>query len=151
MAFSVLPTSYQNAIYPQAAGDVAQILNTLSLYPLAVDGKDFDALSLVFTADVYTNFSAPLNVLTPLTVVKQALNQSLAPVTSQHSYGTQIVEILSECQAKSLSYFTASQFGKGVYYGQVRFRIQSSIVSTYFRKAKEFSSGQSLTRRIPYD
>ena len=46
--------------------DVESIRNTLALYPLSIDGKNFDALSLVFTKDAVANYSEPLNVLTGL-------------------------------------------------------------------------------------
>ena len=114
-----LPSIYANASKSQNADTVAQILNTLSLYPFAIDGKNFAALSLVFTEDVIANYSAPLNILTPLSVVQKSLEQSLAPVNSQHAYGTQAVEVLDSCSARSVSYFTANQFGMGQYAGQV--------------------------------
>ena len=117
---SSLPIAYSKATTPQDPKTVGQILNTLSLYPLAIDGKNFAALSLVFTEDVTTNYSEPLNILTPLATVKVVLEESLRPVISQHSYGTQIVEVLGECEARSVSYFTASHFGVGKYVGQVR-------------------------------
>lgn len=128
---SALPTAYSVASRTQAADSIAQILNTLSLYPLAIDGKDFGALSLVFTADVYTNFSAPLNVLTPLTVVQAGISQALAFVDTQHLYGTQIVDIQNDCQARSVSYFTATHFGRGRYFGQVRELLHSDSPPTY--------------------
>ena len=60
-------------------------------------------------------------MLTPLSAVAEALQQSLAPVTTQHAYGTQVVELLGqrEREARSVSYFTATHFGMGVYEGQV--------------------------------
>jgi len=114
-----VPNLYAPATNSQPADTVAQILNTLSLYPLAIDGKNFPALSLVFAPNVIANFSAPVGVLTPLPAVQKGLEQILAPVDSQHSYGTQIVDVLDDCHVRSVSYFTASQFGKGKYYGQV--------------------------------
>ena len=54
-----------------------------------------------------------------LSNVNAVLQESLAPVDSQHSYGTQAVELVGEAQARSLSYFTASQFGRGEYSGEV--------------------------------
>lgn len=131
--FDLAPTLVL-ATRPQDAVTVTQILNTLSLYPLAIDGKNFPALSEVFAADVITNYSAPLNVLTPLSSVQAALEQSLAPVDTQHAYGTQIVEVLDACRARSVSYFTASHFGKGSYSGQVSVW-HYSLFSSYFLSA----------------
>jgi hypothetical protein len=50
--FYDLPSIYAKATTPQPAATIAQILNTLSIYPLAIDGKNFDALSGIFTEDV---------------------------------------------------------------------------------------------------
>ncbi len=112
--------AYALAAYPQPATDIAQIVNTLALYPLAVDGGNFSALSLVFTEDVVADYPvAGLGLLTPLTVLEQGLAAASANTNSQHAYGTQIVEITGEGQAKSSTYFTATLFGKGKYYGEV--------------------------------
>lgn len=48
-----------------------------------------------------------------------AIEAALATVDTQHAYGTQIVEILGRDQARSVSYFTATHFGRGRFYGQV--------------------------------
>ena len=112
--------AYAPAAYPQPATIIAQIVNTLALYPLAIDGGNFSALSLVFTEDVVADYPvAGLGILTPLSVLEQGLAAASANTTSQHAYGTQIVEITGEGQAKSLTYFTATLFGKGKYYGEV--------------------------------
>ncbi|KAL6722055.1 hypothetical protein ACLMJK_001160 [Lecanora helva] len=133
IAFKDTPKLFANAASRQSADTVAQILNTLSLYPLSVDGKDFDSLSLVFTDDAIVNLSAPLGVATPLSAIKTTIAQSLAPVDSQHAYGTQIVNIVDECRAQSISYFTASQFGRGNYAGQVLYsyaQYQDNLIKT---------------------
>ncbi|KAK3170332.1 hypothetical protein OEA41_009719 [Lepraria neglecta] len=114
----LLPSTYNPSTYPLSATPVAQILNTLSLYPLAIDGKNFSALTLVFTNDIIANYSPPIGVVSGLSNVNAVLQESLAPVDTQHSYGTQAVKLMGEAQARSLSYFTASQFGRGEYYGE---------------------------------
>lgn len=112
--------AYAPAAYPQPASIIAQIVNTLALYPLAIDGGNFSALSLVFTEDVVADYPvAGLGILTPLSVLEQGLAAASANTNSQHAYGTQIVEITGEGQAKSSTYFTATLFGKGKYYGEV--------------------------------
>lgn len=119
--FFSLATSYSRALGPnQGPSTISQIRQTVALYPLAIDGKNFAALSLVFTPDVVANYSAPLNVLTGLSTVQATLKQSLMYTDTQHSYGTQVIEVLEGgCTAKSVTYFTATHFGKGKYYGQV--------------------------------
>ncbi|RDW74771.1 hypothetical protein BP6252_05913 [Coleophoma cylindrospora] len=99
--------------------DVETIRRTLSRYSLAIDGKNFAALSLIFTSNAVANYSAPLNVLTPLTTIQSALEASLMPVTTQHLLGTQFIDILSPTSAFSVSYFTATHFGKDVYLGEI--------------------------------
>lgn len=120
--FSLLPTTYTPATHPQPATLIAQILNTLSLYPLAIDGKNFSALSLVFTENIIANYSPPIGVVSGLSNLMAVLQNSLAPVDSQHSYGTQVVIVEGDGEegtARSLSYYTASQFGRGKHYGEV--------------------------------
>ena len=112
--------AYASAAYPQPATDIAQIVNTLALYPLAIDGRNFSALSLVFTEDVIADYPiAGLGILTPLTMLEQSIVAASVNFNSQHAYGTQIVEITGEGQAKSLTYVTATLFGKEKYYGEV--------------------------------
>ena len=112
--------AYALAACPQPATEIAQIVNTLALYPLAVDGGNFSALSLVFTEDVGAYYPAGgLGLLTSLSVLEQGIAAASANTNSQHLYGTQIVEITGEGQAKSLTYFTATLFGNGIYYGEV--------------------------------
>ena len=118
-AFSLAP-SYSAALLHQDLTAELQIRDTLSLYPLAIDGKNFAALDLVFTPDVVANYSPPLNVLTPLANVITALNESLRPVTTQHLLGTQIIDVRpGACEARSLTYYTASHFGTRDFYGEV--------------------------------
>ena len=119
--FFSLATSYPRATGPnQDPSTLSQIRSTLALYPLAIDGKNFAALSRVFTPDVVANYSAPLNVITGLSTVQAVLKQSLMYIDTQHSYGTQVIEVLAGgCTAKSVTYYTATHFGKGKYYGQV--------------------------------
>ena len=112
--------AYASAAYPQPATDIAQIVNTLALYPLAIDGRNFSALSLVFTEDVIADYPiAGLGILTPLTMLERSIVAASVNFNSQHAYGTQIVEITGEGQAKSLTYVTATLFGKEKYYGEV--------------------------------
>ena len=117
--FSSTPAVYNTATRPQSANTIAQILNTLSFYPLAIDGKAFSALSLVFTDKIVANYSAPIGVVSGLSNISAVIESSLAPVDTQHSYGTQVVQVLGDERARSLSYFTASHFGREKYYGEV--------------------------------
>lgn len=118
--FHSLPISYPLSLKLQDADTQDQIRNTLAHYPLAIDGKNFDALGLVFTTDAVANYSAPLFVLSGLEDIKKVLQGSLAPVLSQHMYGTQLIEIeQGRKTAKALTYYTASHFGVGNATGKV--------------------------------
>ena len=113
------PKVFAPSAEPQDPTALAQIANTLALYPLAIDGKDLSQLKNVFFADAVANYSAPIGVLKSLPVIEKTLGPLLAPVTTQHHLGTQVIDLLpGGCKARSLTYFTASQFGKGKYEGE---------------------------------
>ena len=117
-----LPASYAAASLPADSTVQLQIHNTLALYPLAVDGKNFAALNRIFTCDVVANYSAPLNVIIGLYSLQAVLNESLSYVITQHSLATQVIDVLKGGRAaKSVTYFTATHFGQGNYIGQVLF------------------------------
>lgn len=118
IALSAVPNSCTPEVYTDA-GTIEAIRNTLAIYPFAIDGKNFDALSKVFTTNAVANYSAPLNVLTPLSTIQSVLQTSLACVTTQHLLGTQWIDIISPVSAKSVTYFRAAHFGKGQTEGQV--------------------------------
>ncbi|KAJ5514504.1 hypothetical protein N7463_004056 [Penicillium fimorum] len=112
IAPSSLPGTYTSEPNTDAS-TVEAIRSTLALYAFAIDGKDFSALSKVFTADAVANYSAPLNVLTPLENIQSVLGTSLGCVTTQHMYGTQRIDVLSPKTAKSVTYYRAAHFGTG--------------------------------------
>jgi hypothetical protein len=114
-----LPTLVPGTSFQADPYDVEAIRNTLSHYPLAIDGKNFAALGLVFTLNAVANYTAPLGVLTPLSNIEAVLGASLATVTTQHLLGTQVIDILSPTTAFSVTYFQASHFGTGIYSGEV--------------------------------
>lgn len=86
-----------------AQDDYNAIRNTLAHYPLAIDGKQFSDLSLVFTPDAVANYSAPLNVLTGLPMIESVLEADLRPVSTHHSYGTQLIEVYSNRTADTVT------------------------------------------------
>ena len=93
---TLLPAALASSHIPSSAATTAivSLQQTLALYPLAIDGKNFSALSAVFTQNVVANYSAPLNVLYGLEAVEAALQASLAPVTTQHGLSTFSVQNL---------------------------------------------------------
>lgn len=115
--FFSLPTLVANAPRTANPAAVEAIRNTLAFYPLAIDGKNFDALSQIFTTDAVANYSAPLNVLKTLSTIQSVLQSSLAAVTTQHAFATQLIDLLSPNSAFSVTYFTATHFGQGPFLG----------------------------------
>ncbi|KFX90165.1 hypothetical protein V490_06615 [Pseudogymnoascus sp. VKM F-3557] len=109
-----LPTLITKDKFKADSQSIEAIRATLALYPLAIDGKNFDALSRIFTKDAVANYSAPLNVLTSLSTIQSTLKSNLNPVTTQHSYGTQLIDIISPDSAFSVTYYTATHFGRGL-------------------------------------
>jgi hypothetical protein len=87
------------------------IRSVLSLYPFAVDGKNFEIFDRIFTQDVRTNYSAPINVLVGLDQVKAVIAQGLDNfAATHHSYGTQYIANCGRGSAISVTYFTASHY-----------------------------------------
>jgi ketosteroid isomerase-like protein len=113
-----LPTLISTENVEVNTRNIEAIRATLALYPLAIDGKNFDALSRIFAQDAVANYSAPLNVLSPLSTIQSVLKSSLNPVTTQHSFGTQLIDILSQDSAFSVTYYTATHFGRGIFEGK---------------------------------
>jgi hypothetical protein len=99
--------------------DIDSIRNTLALYPLSIDSKNFAGLALVFTPDAVANYGQPLGVLNGLSEIQQTLSTALANVLSQHSLTTQHITLLDNNNATATTYVIASEFGVGVYNGQL--------------------------------
>lgn len=98
----------------QDAVIIEQIRNTASIYPLIIDSQAFDQLTLVFTQDVWANYSTGVGVLDGIANVTAALSASLEYVETQHHLGTQVIDIdPSGSYARSLTYYRAVHFRKG--------------------------------------
>lgn len=120
ISFFSLPTDFPPPAREDAA-NIEAIRNTLALYPFCIDGKNFAALSNVFTTNAVANYSAPLNVLMPLSTIESVPSSSLACVTTQHNFGTQLINIISPYVAESITYYRAAHFGTGALAGQVAY------------------------------
>ena len=119
----IIPLSELTTVFSDPSGtqnpeDYVQIRNTAMLYPLHMDGKNFD-LGDLFTDNVVANLSQG-PIVNGLPALEGALQASLAAVTSHHDLGTQYINIAdSGCTAASITYFHASLLGVGPSYGQV--------------------------------
>lgn len=87
------------------------IREVLALYVLAVDGRNWDGLDAVFVPDVQASYPAPTGNFTSLQAIKTGLAAGLDPFAStEHVYGTQIVNVCSADAAVSVTYVVANQF-----------------------------------------
>lgn len=119
VSFSALPTIFSDPATPGDPADFNQIRQATSLYALAVDGKNLDPLVKVFTPDVVANLSGG-GLIKGLPALKGALLKNFVGLTTQHQIGTQFINIAKGgCQAKSITYFTATLLGTGPSFGQV--------------------------------
>lgn len=99
--------------------DHIAIQNTLARYCIALDDKDFAALSDVFVADCDTHYPFPGGDLKGITAVQNAIQARLKPVTTQHALTTQTITISEDgITASAVAYFTAVHFGTGAKEGQ---------------------------------
>ncbi|KAF2774256.1 hypothetical protein EJ03DRAFT_322849 [Teratosphaeria nubilosa] len=100
-----------------AALDYQAIRNTISLYCIALDTKDFSLLHQVFTEDVEAVYS--IRTATGVDAIAGAIEKRLSPVSFHHTLGTQIIEIATDGKAaKAHTYFTGVHFGKGKWEGK---------------------------------
>lgn len=87
------------------------IRDTLALYPLALDGRNYDVLDKIFVSDVHSTYMEPLGAFSNLQDLKSGLAKVLDGLAStQHNYGTEIVNILSPTTAVSVTYIQSSHF-----------------------------------------
>lgn len=107
-------TSQQLSQLPLAPPDAkteTAIRQTLSLYPFAVDTRSYDLFDRIFTADVRTNYSEPINEVVGLDNVKASIASGLDNfAATHHSYGTQYIARCGGTSAISITYFTASHY-----------------------------------------
>ena len=107
-----------NVINPQRAADIADIRQAINLYSIALDQRNLDLLSRVFTNDVTVNFNLPSGeILHGLLAVMQAL-ATLLTVPSQHDESTFYYVSAGSHTAQTTTYNTATFFGTGEQMGQ---------------------------------
>lgn len=90
---------------------IQSIRDTLALYPLALDGRNYDILDKIFVSDVKAEYMEPLGTFSNVQDLKSGLAKVLGGLAStQHNYGTQIINVLSPTTAASVTYIHASHF-----------------------------------------
>ncbi|KAI9814060.1 MAG: hypothetical protein M1827_003524 [Pycnora praestabilis] len=110
-------TSYPSVTAVATTDDEAAIYQVLAKYPLAVDSKNFAALSDVFTSDVSANYGEG-TVYSGLSDLEYGIAYSFNGTTTQHSLTTYSVQSISASAASTVQYFIATIFGTGAWQGQ---------------------------------
>ncbi|KAI4954147.1 hypothetical protein J4E91_001857 [Alternaria rosae] len=110
VSFSYLAEQFTLQAHPDPTA-TESIRQTLSLYALAIDGRNYDILRKVFTTNARANYSDPIGVLNGV----QAIIDNLAPglstfVSTQHHLGTQMIHICGPSSAVSVTYFQATHY-----------------------------------------
>ena len=95
---------------------ITAITQKLALYDIAIDTKNFSALSGAFTADVVPNV-APVPIK-GLAAYEAFLQADLAGSRTKHTTDTVFVSNIEPYTAQSISYSDAIYFGRGSALGQ---------------------------------
>lgn len=102
------------------AADWATIQQTLYLFSIAVDTKNYALLNDIFTPTATANFSTPSSQnISGLAAITALLSKGLTGVVSQHSLTTLAVDFQSPTLANSTQYLTTTFLGQGNLTGQV--------------------------------
>ncbi|KAK4993999.1 hypothetical protein LTR66_005882 [Elasticomyces elasticus] len=100
--------------------DFFAVQNVIAQYCFALDGKRFDALAQVFTADVDASYPFPGGRLKGCEAVQEAIRGRLGRITTQHALTTQCINIDPGAKsAHARTYFTATHFGREERAGEV--------------------------------
>jgi len=108
-------------VAPVLTGDtdaIAAINQGLSLYGIALDTKNFTALSGVFTSDVEA-VVAPGGPIVGLAAYEAFLASNLSPYKTQHISTTVFAYDIGNGAAQSISYQQSIYFGSGDLLGQI--------------------------------
>lgn len=96
------------------------IYQTIALYPLAVDGKNFQSLTNIFTPDVMVNMSMGHPMVSGLTGLEDALRNSFDGLQTHHQLGVSNLRLFNRhCEADTITYFTTTISGTGKSAGKV--------------------------------
>lgn len=100
------------------AGEL-EIRTKISRYAFAIDNKNFDILSTIFTDDVTAVLGIPgTGTANGLPAVQQALKNALGNLVTQHAMTTTEVIFSTDTLARSTNYVTATILGQGNLAGQ---------------------------------
>jgi hypothetical protein len=110
VSLNSLAGQFTPQIQPDAVA-MDSIRQTLALYTLALDGRNFEVLRKVFTTNTRANYSDPIGVLNGVQSIIDTLKPALNDFAStQHHLGTQYIHTCSPTSAVSVTYFVASHY-----------------------------------------
>ncbi|KAH6696847.1 hypothetical protein F5X68DRAFT_238134 [Plectosphaerella plurivora] len=95
------------------ASDHELIRNCIARYCVGVDLGDWDLFSSAFHEDVSVKFPAPTGLIHGIGAVLPAVQAMVTKFNTQHTLGTQIIELTGEETAKATTYVTTVIFGQG--------------------------------------
>ena len=103
---------------PVTFQDFLGVRNTLNLYAIALDQKNFHLLDQVFTPDAEADFTAVgVGKFTDTKSINKAISSFLQPVDTQHALTTQTIDFHetagSQPTASAVTYVSAQHFGRG--------------------------------------
>lgn len=105
---SAIPRTAALIVYDST---ITEIQQTLAKFPLSVDSHDYGLLSQVFAPDGAFNAALPSGPFQGLATIQKWLAGALNNTVSQHSFGTQCVEVLDSHSANVTTYFIATFVG----------------------------------------
>ena len=113
----ITPTEYALFNNP-SAGDVTGIQQTLGLFPVAIDLKQFDLLGAVFAPNATANFTGH-SVSIGVPAITSYLIRGLTGLKTQHDLGTLYINMTGPGTATSYNWLQGTFFGTGSADGQV--------------------------------
>lgn len=118
----------------------ARIRDKLTLYSLAVDGKNFSNLDRIYTKDAVVEVSSDYPLLRGLETIKEASEKSVENVDTRLLLGTQIIKMYEDdpCAASSFTYFASTYLGKDMLVGKIGVRLGEFRDSWYRNEAGEW-------------
>lgn len=100
-----------------SAEDVTGIQQSLGLFAVAIDLKQFDLLDVVFSANATANFTGH-SVIVGVSTIKAYLSKGLAGLKSQHNLGSLYINMTGPDKATSYNWLHGTFFGTGNASGQ---------------------------------
>lgn len=137
-----------------------QVRSVVDLYPFGVDTPDYTLFDIIFTDDVFVDYSAsgaqPTRGI-PAFVQSLSESRTAQNYTTMHHFGSQSVNISTTVNASVATYVIATFFGHGAREGQIYTSYQTFLDDLVFdgkqwkiyqRKLQVFVSRLSLKVRV---